>query len=240
MIEFRLNKAVEVPDTLGEDGGVAGGPNSHDQVLPPVVFPKTEINTKDPGSKVEGSLRGPLVLPGDGNSESDTDSDEDEEGDDTHKLHQLAHAHRMNQPITVGIQGQYHVGDRLEEVRIQCEVTDQPAPSHILEPLQWTMKGLELLAKVFGSEGVPGSCRWSLSGVPREGINIKVEKMGRGVYVTYGHKGTVGLDMSNFLFKAKADLVTGWSIVFGTPASPSDGDITDRLASIMALWRAGT
>jgi hypothetical protein len=101
-----LADGVDVPDAIGEDGGVAGGTNAHGQVLPPVVFQQQPIDTTG-GWKIQGALKGSLVFPDDGCSESETDSDEDMEDDDMHKLRQLSHTARLKQPITVRIIGQF-------------------------------------------------------------------------------------------------------------------------------------
>jgi hypothetical protein len=62
------------------------------------------------------------VCPDDGRGESETDSDEDLEDDDTHKLRQLSHAVRLQQPITVRIRGQFEAeGDQKHEVYFQKE-----------------------------------------------------------------------------------------------------------------------
>jgi hypothetical protein len=140
MFKFKLAEGVEVPNAWGEDGRVPGGTNANGQVLPPVVFPKPEIYiTGD--MKVQGSLKwipGPLDSAGEEEEDSDTETDSDEDVDeyDTHKLRELGHAARLKQPITVGIRGQYHDENRLEEVLFEKEFCGVPAPGHILEPQQ--------------------------------------------------------------------------------------------------------
>jgi hypothetical protein len=118
--------------------------DAHGHVLRPIMFPKPEIDTTD-GSKVQRSRKGLLVAPGDDSSASDTDSDRDEGNEDVHKPRQLEHAARLGQPITIVLKEQYQVGDRPEKVGLQSELTGEPAPQHILEPLQWIVKGPEQL-----------------------------------------------------------------------------------------------
>jgi hypothetical protein len=99
-LEFRLEDGIDVPVTLGKDGGVSGGTNAHGQVVPPVIVQQQPIDTTGRG-KIQGAFKGPPVTPDDGSSESETDGDEDLEEDDAHKLRQISHAARLKQPITV-------------------------------------------------------------------------------------------------------------------------------------------
>jgi hypothetical protein len=62
------------------------------ELLPTIIFPKN-VETME-GSKVHGPLKG-------------TPERNDQEGEDTHKLRQIAHTSRLGQPITVEIRGEY-------------------------------------------------------------------------------------------------------------------------------------
>jgi hypothetical protein len=106
----------------------------------------------------------------------------------------------------------------------------------MLEPLQWIIKGLEQLETYYGSSGIPGSCLWATKGILREQMDIQVTKIGRGVQILYGNACTKGFEMENFVSRLKVPLVGIWAIRFGTPSSPSDFDLTQRLISITVPW----
>jgi hypothetical protein len=65
--------------------------------LPPIIYPAAPVNISE--GKVVGALKtmpGPLDGSGDeGSDSSGTDSSEDREGEDAHKLHQIAQAIRQ-------------------------------------------------------------------------------------------------------------------------------------------------
>jgi hypothetical protein len=82
---FRVKNSANTPDTLGADGGVAGGTNAKGQVLPPVIFPRSTDTTGVAKMQTLKGIPG-LTAPADSDSETETDSEEDQDGDDTHKL----------------------------------------------------------------------------------------------------------------------------------------------------------
>lgn len=53
--------------------------------------------------------------------------------------------------------------------------------NHILEPLQTAYKSIEVLSRYYQGTGLPHSCLWTSVGLPREEIEVSVEKMGQGV-----------------------------------------------------------
>jgi hypothetical protein len=110
MITFRLKKGEEPPDTRNQPGGVSGGFSREGYLLPPIVTPPPEIDTKGE-SKVNGAKHG---TPGTGESlsNSSSDSGEDDENEETHKLHQLSQAAVKVLQLTVEIKAEYDWGLR--------------------------------------------------------------------------------------------------------------------------------
>jgi hypothetical protein len=56
------------------------------------------------------------------------------------------------------------------------------------------------------------------------------------VQVTYGYIGARGHAVQNFPAGFKVDLYDNWAVVFGARETPSDEELTMRLAHITASW----
>jgi hypothetical protein len=149
---------------------------------------------------------------------------EDEGDDDTHKLRKLAHAATRGQPITVEISGDHPWGSGFAR-----QYSGPPAPDHILEPLQTAYKVIEVLSNYYQGTGLPQSCRWTSAGLPREEIEVKVAKSGRGLHLSYGFRNSSDTALVNFPSRFRVNLVNDWSIFFGTSETPSDCQLTTRL-----------
>jgi hypothetical protein len=112
MLSFHLRKDVEIPDTAGNGNGAAGRDNGRGKVLPPVIYPTASIDVSE--GKLANGKKGPVE------DSFPTDSSEDEEGQDVHKLTQIAQAIHQNQPVTIAIQGQFQgMEERDSEVLFQ-------------------------------------------------------------------------------------------------------------------------
>jgi hypothetical protein len=110
------------------------------------------------------------------------------------------------------------------------------APNHILEPLQTAYKAIEVLSKYHQGTGLPQSCLWTSAGLPREEIEAKVRKSGRGLHLSYGFRSSVATDIANFPSRLRVTLIDGWSITFGITETPTNGESTTRLVYITSQW----
>jgi hypothetical protein len=219
LLEFRPADGVEVPDTAGAFGGAEMGVNPRGYTLPPILFSKAPIDTTGE-PKMQGALKGPLAV----NSDSDTDSTEDEGDDDVHKLRKLSHAAVRGQQITVEISGDYPWQGGFEEV-FAMEYSSETAPSHILEPLQVAYRAIETLSSYYQSTDLPQSCRWTSSGLPREQIEVRVVKSGRGVHLSYGFGSSTAKSTVNFPSRFRVQLIDGWSMSRRSGTSQRDNMI---------------
>jgi hypothetical protein len=52
------------------------------------------------------------------------------------------------------------------------------------------------LSTIYCTDGLPNSLIWARPETPREHMNITVAKLGKGVTVTFAHKGFSGRDLS--------------------------------------------
>jgi hypothetical protein len=69
-----------------------------------------------------------------------------------------------------------------------------------------------------------------------EQIEVTVVKIGKGVVVTYGRKGSQGLTLAHFPATYCVELIRGWSISFGAQTSPSDFELMQYMIDIAAPW----
>jgi hypothetical protein len=83
--------------------------------------------------------------------------------------------------------------------------------------------------------GLPHACRWTTKAVTREEIQIDVLKSGACVHLRYGLKASGALDMANLPTRIRVNLAQEWTVIFGRPEVPKDGELTTRLASITSV-----
>jgi hypothetical protein len=67
-------------------------------------------------------------------------------------------------------------------------------------------------------------------------IEITVFKYGSDVHIRYVWKDSMALDMDNLPAKIRVNPANEWSVIFGIPTNPSDGELTTRLACIASHW----
>jgi hypothetical protein len=142
---------------------------------------------------------------------------------------------QKGQKIIVEIMGDYPWEGQFQEVIFRKGFRNG-APSNINEPLQISYAQLKQLEIFYRGGGMPQSCRWTITELPREEIDISVLKQGTGIHVQYGFHGSVALDMANVPSRVRVELAQEWAVVFGTSECPKDGELTTRLAYITARW----
>jgi hypothetical protein len=173
-------------------------------------------------------------LPTDKDSNSETESEEDQGLDDTHKLAQIAHAATLGQPVTVRIRRQFDGEGQKHEVYFQKEFRGITGLANIFGPLQLAFKSLEILSRTYRTERIPGSCLWTLAGVPREEMEIQVSKLGRSACVTYGWANTKRLAIATFPTVYRIELLDGLAVVFGAAKGLTNLDLTQKMINISA------
>jgi hypothetical protein len=181
--------------------------------------------------KVQGGSPDTVVV----STDSSSDSMEDEEEDDTHKLHRLSQAAAKGQKIVVELSGNYQWERQLHEVIFRKEFRIK-APTNIMIPLQTTYAQLTRLGYFYQGEGLPRACRWTTDEITREQIEISVFKYGSDVHIEFSLMESSALDMANLPARIRVDLAQEWSVVFGIPVNPPDGELTTRLACITSHW----
>jgi hypothetical protein len=208
LIEFHLRKDVPVPDLSGNEGGAAGGDNGCGWVFPALEYPAPTLDTSD--GKIQGGIRSEL---GDEGPDSDdsfvTDSGEYVEGSDEHKLIQIAQTIHKAQPVTIAIRGQFK-GFQGEEVEIVFQRDHEgPPPTDLREPWAVAMSEIVGLSTIYCSEGLPNALIWARADTPREHMDITVAKLGRGITVTFAHKGFSARSLSTLPASYVVPLVKG-------------------------------
>jgi hypothetical protein len=83
---------------------------------------------------------------------------------------------------------------------------------------------------------MPQSCVWTSAGRPREEIEARVIKAGRGLHMSCGFRSSTATAMVNLPSRFRVELIDGWSITFGTSVIPSYGELTTRLMYITSQW----
>jgi hypothetical protein len=145
---FHPKNGIDIPNTLSNGGGAAGGTNANGKVLPPVAFPVAPIDITG-GSKVQGALKG---MPGPRDDSCATDSSEDEEGEDTHKLCKIAQAIHKGQPLTIVIRGQLEgIGGKVSEVLFQRDTRSTGTERHLNAPARGTPGDFRTECDILGS-----------------------------------------------------------------------------------------
>jgi hypothetical protein len=84
-----------------------------------------------------------------------TDSSEDKEGEDTHKLCQIAQAIHKGQPVTISIRGQFQGYQKDSEVLFQRDHKGA-APTDILDPMKIALLEIAALSTHYETEGIQG------------------------------------------------------------------------------------
>jgi hypothetical protein len=242
-LRFRLNRSLEIPDTTREFGGVSGGQTPSGNILPPIVFPKSPINTTSPADrKLAGSSPAPVSTGTDSSSDSWEEEDIPEEApedqklqmlamSDDHKLRKMRQAIAKGSGITVEIRGGYAFEGQMHEAVFSKEFKVSQPPAHVLEPYQLAYKQIEQIGASYQG-GLPATCVWTELGVPREDIEVAVFKVGQGVFVRHGYRNACALDMINMREQIRAELPLGWSVSFGATLSPYDLELTQRMMNI--------
>jgi hypothetical protein len=230
LLEFKIVKGMEIPDTSKGFEGAAGGISRGGFLLPAIVFPKAPIDISE--GKVQGGKR--EVLDDTGGTDSYSDSIEDEEGEDDHKLRRLVQAAAKGQEMTVEIRGEYLYGGQYHEAIFAKTFKGMSKPDHMIEPLKVAHRQVEQVGKALQGGGLPQSCVWTTLGLPRDQIEVAVIKKGLGVHVRYGFSASTALDMENLPQRVRAEFGGGCSITFGTSEDPRDGGLTERLVYITA------
>jgi hypothetical protein len=156
---------------------------------------------------------------------------DDEDEDDAHKLHRLSQAVAKGQKIVLEVRGDYQWEGQMQEVIFRKEFRIKP-PENTMIPLQAAHAQLIQLGYRYQGGGLPYACRWRTEALTREQIDIAVLKYGSNVHIRYGWKNSTALDMANFPAKIRANLADEWSVIFGIPVNPQDGELTTRLACI--------
>jgi hypothetical protein len=113
--------------------------------------------------------------------------------------------------------------------------------------LQTAYKEVEVLSKYYQGTGFPQSSMWTSAGLLGEEIEAKVTEAGRYLHLSYGFRSSVATSMVNFPSRCSVDLISDWSITFGTTETPANGGLTTRLVCITVecirleakSWRIG-
>jgi hypothetical protein len=227
-----LKDGEEPPDTTGEFGGAAGGKSREGHILAPIIFPKAPIDLS--AGKLTGAFRG--VVTG---TDSSSDSAEDDDGEDDHKLHKLMQA-AAKELLTIEIRAEYTWQGRLHEAIFSKTSRNHVAPAEVLAPLQVAYQEIDQISRAFQGGGLPHSCVWTASELPRSAIEITVTKEGEGVYLRYAKRASSALDMENLPERISVQLLNGWSVIFGASENAMDGELTQRLLYISYQYHEPT
>jgi hypothetical protein len=157
---------------------------------------------------------------------------EDDDGEDDHKLHKLIQAAAKEQLLTIEVRAEYTWGGQLNEAIFPKTGKNLTAPDELLTPLQVAHKEIDQIGKAFQGGGLAHSCVWTTMGLPRSEIEITVLKLGEGVYLRYGNRVSLALDMENLPDRIRVQLLNGWSVCFGASENAKDGELTERLLYI--------
>jgi hypothetical protein len=227
MIIFKLKKGEEPPDTRNQPGGASGGFSREGYLLPPVITPAPEIDTKGE-SKVEGAKRGSPGS-GDGLSDSSSDSGEDEENEETHKLHQLHQAAIKELILTVEIKAEYDWGLRKFEAIFFKSSKNTRRIEDLFAPMMTAYAELEVVGRTFQG-GLPFSCM--MLDLPRDQVEVSVIKVGEGIHLRYGRKDSMAVEIDDMPDQVQVQLIRGWNVSFGADDNAKDGELTQRLLYI--------
>jgi hypothetical protein len=166
---------------------------------------------------------------------SGTDSEEDLDGSDDHKLDQIRHAiEGTKQPVQVILNGRYRWGDGWESVSYCRTFKERTAFPEIMEYLRITAEAIGVLAVQAGATSFPIGIQ--ALGVDRELLEVTVVKRGPGIPIYFERKEEAIGPKTVHQLRFRAMFWEGLSIVFGTGAPATDGEISARLSSITASW----
>jgi hypothetical protein len=152
---------------------------------------------------------------------------------DDHRIRKMRQVISKGLPITIEIRADYGYGNLVHEAVFSKEFKVSQPPAHVLEPYQLAYKQIGQIGASYQG-GLPASIVWTELGASREDIEVTVLKVGQGIYVRYGYRKSIALDMSNLPEQVRAELPLWWSVSFGTSLNPVDGELTERMFNITA------
>jgi hypothetical protein len=135
----------------------------------------------------------------------------------------------LKQPVTVVLKGCYEWENGWEEVAYHRVMIERKTPEDMMELLLLTNTKIGDLARMAGAVALPLPIQ-ELA-LEREQLDIKVLKIGKGVYERLDQ---IGLPTTKFELKFRAQFPEAISFAFGTHAPASTMEISQRLRSITA------
>jgi hypothetical protein len=166
---------------------------------------------------------------------SGTDSEDDIEGSDDHKLAQMRHAiEGTKQPVQIILNGRYRWGDGWESVSYCRTFKERTVYPEMLDHLRVTAKAIGALAVQAGATSLPIGIQGL--GVDRDLLEVTVVKRGPGIQLYFERKEETLEPKIEYPLRFRVMFWDGFSVVFGTNAPATDGEISARLYSCPASW----